>query len=481
MNQGEAPGEEAVTYTTDSDTSDDEMAVILRRKAPRTTYSHPPTDLIYKLWEAFANNVNPLMKMMHIPSLQPAIEKAANNIADVPTGFESLMFAIYSMAVLSLPEAECKETFGEARTVLLPRYVAATRAALSRARFMSSTSIVVLQALVLHLHAIRDREEPRAVWNLTGVAIRIAEAMGVMVDGALLRLPPFETEIRRRIWWKLKIHDLRAAELCGQSQYRGYEIREDAPKQPANVSDSDIYPGMKDPPKEASRPVQMTWATFRSELFSISVEKGRTDAMINHIFNTNEYSLLDDYSLVDAFIAETQDMMETKYLRFCDPSQPLQFFFMLGARIETNLLRFFTHHPRKWVNADHVPASEQKLVWDIVITLLEQYNVMQTNPELARFSWSVPYFIQWYAVIHVLDTLRADPVHPEATKAWRLIEVLYTNNMEILLSTNKPIFLALGNLCLRAQPTQCDIEVADVDGRWSSRRRKNCILWTKTL
>lgn len=159
---------------------------------------------------------------------------------------------------------------------------------------------------------------------------------------------------------------------------------------------------------------------------------------------------MDDLKIKDGFIKELEDMIETKYLRFCDPSQPLQLMVLLGARTATNLMHFMAHHPRRWANLDQVPVAEQQLVWSIVVRLLEQYSMMQSNPQLRRFAWNVPYFIQWHAVIHVLDTLRANPLHLEGEKAWRLIDVLYENNSEMLLSTNKPIFMAVGNLCLRA-------------------------------
>jgi hypothetical protein len=76
--------------------------------------------------------------------------------------------------------------------------------------------------------------------------------------------------------------------------------------------------------------------------------------------------------------------------------------------------------------------------------------MMQSSLQLRHFAWSVPYFIQWHAVIHVLDTLRADPFHLDAVKAWRLIDSLYENNSKLLLSTNRPILMAVGNLCLKA-------------------------------
>ena len=361
------------------------------------------------------------------------------------------MFAIYSMAVLSLTEDECRKLLGEARAILLPLYVAATKAALARAKFMSSTSIVVLQALVLHILSIRDAYEPRAVWSLTGVAIRVAEGMGMRVDGTLLGLSPFKTEIHRRIWWQLKMHDFRAAELSGQAKLRTLELDENAPQKPANINDSDLYPTMPQAAVESNRPTEMIWCVFRSDLVNFAAsQKVRMQKIGKAVFTSDEYAAMDDLKIKDDFITKLEDMIEMKYLRFCDPSQPLQLMTLLGARCSTNLVRFTAHHPRRWAALDQVPESEQQLVWSIVIQLLEQYDMMQSSPQLRRFAWNVPYFIQWHAVIHVLDTLRTNPLHLDAVKAWRLIDCLYKNNSEMLLGINRPIFVAVGNLCLKA-------------------------------
>jgi hypothetical protein len=432
-------------------TCHDDFSYVLGPKPPRNARSHPPTEHIYQLWEAFLDNVNPLSKLVHVPSLQPAIEKAISNIDCIPKGFEALLFAIYSIAVLSLPDDECREKLGESRAILLPRYVRATRTALTRAGFMSSTSIVTLQALVLHIFSIRDVFEPRAVWSLTGVAIRVAEGMGMRVDGTLLGLSPFETEIRRRIWWQLQMHDFRAAELCGQAKFRNFELDETTPKKPANVNDEDLNPAMSQAVIESTRPTEMMYCMLRSDLASFAAaQKAKMNTSAKTTIITEEFSAMDDLKLKDSFIKELEDMIETRYLRFCDPSQPLQLLTLLGGRLSINLIRFIAHHPRRWAKLDQVPLSEQQLVWSITIGLLEKYNMMQSSPMLQRFAWCVPYFVQWHAVIHILDTLRANPLHADATNAWRLIDALYQNNPQMLMSTKKPIFVAVGNLCLRA-------------------------------
>ena len=444
-------GDDSENDGSDGGASDDDFSFVLGGRSPITAPSHPPAEMIRQLWQTFIENVNPLVKVVHIPSLQTAMDKAISNIENIPRGFEALMFAIYHIAIISLTDDECKDIMGETRTILLRRYLAATKAALSRARFMSTASIVVLQALAIHLISIRDIYEPRALWNLTGVAIRIAEGMGMRIDGKLLGLSPFETEIRRRLWWQLKLHDSRAAELCGQAKFQDFGLNNTSPKKPANVNDADLHPSMLQAPEESTRPTEMIWCMFRSELAGFaSAQIARMPKLDKAVFSNHEYAAMDNMKIKDVFIHGLIDDLETKFLRFCDPSQPLQLMVLFGARCATNIIRFMTYHPRKWANHDQVPSSEQQLVWDVVLQLLEQYNQMQSSPQLRRFAWSVPYFIQWHAVIHVLDTLRAKPLHLDAGKAWGLVNTLYETNLELCLSTKKPMFVAIGSLCLKA-------------------------------
>jgi hypothetical protein len=82
---------------------------------PNTRYPHPPTEHMHQLWQIFIENVDPLTKVVHVPTLQPAIQKATTEIGSVPRSFEALMFAIYSAAVMSLKDDECKRSLVEPR------------------------------------------------------------------------------------------------------------------------------------------------------------------------------------------------------------------------------------------------------------------------------------------------------------------------------------------------------------------------------
>jgi hypothetical protein len=117
----------------------------------QTAVLHPNTDHIMKLWQIFLTNVNPLMKLIHAPTLQRSIEDAITDIDHIPRGLEALMFAIYCAAILSMKDGECQATFNEPRATLQSRYRLGVRRALTRARFLATSDIVILQALVIYL------------------------------------------------------------------------------------------------------------------------------------------------------------------------------------------------------------------------------------------------------------------------------------------------------------------------------------------
>ena len=115
------------------------------------TASHPSAIQIFQLWQVYINNVNPLLKISHIPTLQAQIISAGANPSKIAKPMEALMFAIYFSAVNSMSDAEVQSTFGEDRHVLLGKYHGATQQALVNAGFMRSTELMVLQAYLLYL------------------------------------------------------------------------------------------------------------------------------------------------------------------------------------------------------------------------------------------------------------------------------------------------------------------------------------------
>ena len=95
--------------------------------------------------------VNPLLKIIHTPTMQGRLIEAASNLKGMAPGFEALIFSIYSMAVLSLSPAVCVSLLGSAKDELLTKYQFACQEALYNARYLYSSDIDTLIALHHHL------------------------------------------------------------------------------------------------------------------------------------------------------------------------------------------------------------------------------------------------------------------------------------------------------------------------------------------
>lgn len=111
---------------------------------------HPSGVQIFQLWQIYLDNVNPLLKLTHTPTLQVQIIEASTNLTRVSKSLEALMFAIYLMAITSLNEDEVEQTFNETRSNLLAKYQHGTQQALFNAGFMRMPDLTVLQAYLLY-------------------------------------------------------------------------------------------------------------------------------------------------------------------------------------------------------------------------------------------------------------------------------------------------------------------------------------------
>ena len=118
------------------------------------TDAHPSTKLIYKLWEIFLNNFNPLVKIIHVPTVQRQLLEASVDLEKVPRPFEALMFAIYTSAITSLKNEECLELMGFTKSQLQKQYYRVGQLALARAGIFGTTDTVVLQAAVMFVVSV---------------------------------------------------------------------------------------------------------------------------------------------------------------------------------------------------------------------------------------------------------------------------------------------------------------------------------------
>lgn len=451
------PNEAIAEYSEDDDevgTPIDETTDFLFGHSPAgqsIQHLHPLPNHILILWQMFLDNINPMTKFIHYPTMHKTISQACNQLDSLPRGLEALMFAIYGAAVYSIDDDECEMKLGETRKVLLPRYRHATRRALARAKFLVTSELVVLQALVLYLFSMREEYDARANWILAGVASRIGQGMGLHRDGVVLGLSPFETEMRRRLWWQLLILEGRSAELSGSGRFADSLHMSDN-LAPTNVNDEDLYPEMTEPPVGQIRPTEMVSCLLRIELtiffWDKQREKNSTIDFENLRLTQPWKSSLEER---DASMNELERRLEDKFLKYCDPSVPIQFMSIIIGRGAINMMRLMAHHPRKWgPPGEELPPAEREFLWNTSIKLLEGTNMAHSSKQLRRFMWHTRVHFVWQALIFVLNELKKSTLGDQVDRAWQEVDEIYRHHPYYVTDYKKPLHVAVGSLLLKA-------------------------------
>lgn len=410
---------------------------------------HPSSEQIYKLWQVFLDNINPLTKVIHQPTLQSAIFDASFNLNKVGRGLETLMFAIYASATYSMTDKECADMLHEDKTTLLARYRLGLRKALVRANFLATSEIAVLQAFTIYLMSMRMLYDARTMWILSGVASRLGQSLGLHRDGTTLGLNPFDTEMRRRLWWQIIILDSRAAELSGSKRtfsMNGWDI-----KVPANVNDADLYPQMTQAPVSAvGKATEMISCSLRYELGEFL----RSSQVLSRSGFDGDWQLSNpNVSTVekDKAIQELENRFEEKYVRYCDPSIPIHFHTLIVGRSAVYSMRLMAHHPRHRSDKNREqPQAELDMVFTLALKIIECDNICHSSRVFQRFLWHTHVYFQWQAFIYLLGALRTRTEGAEVDAAWLQIEETYEHHPAFLTDTKRPLHVATGNLCLKA-------------------------------
>ncbi|KAI1384919.1 fungal-specific transcription factor domain-containing protein [Hypoxylon trugodes] len=381
------------------------------------TDQHPSAIQIFQLWQIYLDNVNPLLKLTHTPTLQVRIIEAGANLDKVSRSLEALMFSIYLMAITSIDEAECQATFNESRNTLLAKYYYSAQQALLNAGFMRNPDITLVQAYLLYLLGSRQYTDPRTMFCLTGIGVRLAQRIGLHRDGAQFNLSPFEVEERRRLWWTLAGFDRRIGELSGSiitAISNGGNC-----KLPLNINDADLHLHAKDPPPPHTGATEMIFSLARLEF----AKAPGNDKMKGQSSETNPHAIASvaDYRL-SGYLERFSTHMEDTYLRYCDPKVPLHYMTLLMTRSNICKLKIVSGFFRVALTAPTpLPAVEREDLFIEAIKTIEYDSMMQARENLKGFLWYTQMHFPFPAYICLLADLRHRTTGDLCERAWATI------------------------------------------------------------
>lgn len=364
-----------------------------------------------------------MITIVHKPTARNLLIEAAHNPDALDKNGETLVFAIYLSAIVSLKPEECLSRLGEERGLAVKRYRFAVEQALAKANLLNTQSIVLLQAAVLFLICVRREDDSKFVWSMNSVILRLAQGLGIHRDGTNFALKPFETEMRRRLWWHICLMDIRASEDHGTDP-QIYENMYDT-RLPLNVNDDDIHPDMTEAPTEREGFTDVTFCLIRCEI-TCALRRA------NYVCpGGRSFRLGDPAPSVEHFermIQIISNHVEERYIKHCDMNIPIHWAAATVGRLILAKLWLIVHHPM--TRADRVTNVSQATRQSLFLTaieVLEFGRLLETDPKTAKWGWLVRTNMQWHGVAFVLSEVCVRPICPITDRAWNAINSLYSD------------------------------------------------------
>ncbi|KAI1098360.1 putative C6 transcription factor [Jackrogersella minutella] len=389
---------------------------------------HPSFQVLPKLREIYADRIHPLMNVLHLPTFWTSLMNGLRSPQEMPKSLEAAAFAFYLATIHSLGEDECGTFFGAQKSVTQSRYRAAARQTLVKAGFLSTTSIMTLRAYAIFLMCVRSSYQCDTLFVMTGVAVRLGRKMGLHRDGTSLGLPPFETEMRRRLWWQLAHMDFRTADVMGMRP--SLDVLCGDTQAPLNVEDEDLLPDMIDPPPERNGITAITSCIVKCNIIDTMRKFPSSypgDVRWEVLSNPDV-----PFSKKETLINQTEDQWERLYVRYCDPSNSLHNCVVITIRASICRMKIFAHNPRQFANSPKVPQRERDVVFANATKLLDYVIMVQRRSHgLDKYGWMFGGSFLWNTILYVLIEVRHRRIGPEVDRAWELIGTLFSHYPQI--------------------------------------------------
>jgi hypothetical protein len=104
-----------------------------------------------KLWQTFVHNIDPLVKVLHIPTAEVDIFTAINEPRAVSKDIIALLHAVYFAAVTSMDAEDVFKMLGMSSMSALEKVRNQFHKALAEADALENPTVTLLQALAIYL------------------------------------------------------------------------------------------------------------------------------------------------------------------------------------------------------------------------------------------------------------------------------------------------------------------------------------------
>lgn len=376
---------------------------------------HPPAARMFEYWSIFVARVDPLTKIIHCPSFVEKLGAAVNNLHALDAPTETLLFSIYYAAVDTCTPREARARFGESRDVLFQRYGRAIEDALANSYSMPALESV--QALVIYIIGVRRRDDGTSVSALFGLAVRMAQLIGLDRDPGT-KFKPLEAELRRRLWWHICGLESRTAE---EGVARTTSITERSSVQlPANLNDVDLDPRGTKPPLPREGVTETTFVRLRWEVMHMvrRIWLAKKEKGFDGQTRSAEKVLAEQREIFE----QTRSRLDRDYSQHMHKTRPFDWMclcFLEGMLTKTKLL---IDSPLGPVPRKDMSHEERMHLLQSSVTVISLTHMIAVESCVEQWHWFFRDYVQWHSLAIVVAELGRSTNKQFTTVAWAVLD-----------------------------------------------------------
>ncbi|CAP97946.1 putative transcriptional regulatory protein [Penicillium chrysogenum] len=410
---------------------------------PNLTDIHPLPSQIPFLLDVFSENVNIIFQVVHLPTIKNMVRdwRGREMKGLTPTN-EALMFSIYYAAITSMEEEDVVLNFGATKADLNLKYRQGLEYALARADFLNAPNFVLVQAFAIFLSLARRHDSPSFVWMMTGLAIRMGQALGIHRDGTHFNnLSPYQTEMRRRVWWTLCMLDVRASEDQG-TDYTITRASFDT-KIPLNLNDADLDPESKQTPQAHDALTDMSVARVSFGMCEI------TRQMMAYGFKEAAPSLEEQSRLLQ----QIYQGLERDFLQYSTDSGNIVYWVVVTvARLLMAKMTLLIHLPLLFSSPNEDFSEELRTRLLVSSIEVAEYNHALNNEQACRhWRWAFQTYTHWYSIVYMMLEISRRPWSPLSERAWVALHSQWLIPNQSHMNRNLRVWIPLRKLMTKAR------------------------------
>lgn len=365
------------------------------------------------------------------------------------------------MSTQSLSTESCQSTFGLSRNDLLQKYQFACQQALLNCQFLRSDNRDCLAALCLFLvsskrpviqlrftfinysqFSLQSNTNPRSLSSMMGLAIQIAQRMGIHSEFFLAQSSVYEAEMRRRLWWALVLFDARIGEL---SELKTSTLNPTWDcKPPMNINDSELWAEMKEPPVSHGKATECVFAVVRAEMGDFVRHSPFYLEFLNPVLKNLARELPNGGN-----VGTMERKLDDRYFKFCDENNPLQLMTVMAVRTQISKCHLLEGYAKYLDSATPPTEAESDKLVAHAIRMLDSDTRAISSPLTRGFIWLLRLYFPFPAYIHIAHDLKKRPFTGHAEQAWEAMNANYEARFNTWEDFDARLFAIFSNIILQ--------------------------------